>query len=123
MEEAGEQLAIHPAFPLQRCADSSHEPVTASRECPCCHPYRVNLIPSGRRRFNEVAGTNLDRLAGISDGIFAVGMTLLVLGLALPTLSAVRTEADLWQALLRLGPSVLVYTMSVMTLGIFSVGQ
>jgi len=82
----------------------------------------VNLIPGGRRRFNELAGTNLDRLAGISDGIFSVGMTLLVLGLAVPTLSA-RTEGDLWQALLRLGPNVLVYTMSFMTLGIFWVGQ
>jgi uncharacterized membrane protein len=36
----------------------------------------------GGRRFNEFAGTNLDRLAGISDGIFAVSMTLLVLGLS-----------------------------------------
>jgi uncharacterized membrane protein len=82
----------------------------------------VNLIPGGRRRFNELAGTNLDRLAGISDGIFAVGMTLLVLGLAVPTVSA-RTEGDLWQALLGLGPNVLVYTLSFMTLGIFWVGQ
>ena len=87
-----------------------------------CHSYEVNLIPGGRRRFNEFAGTNLDRLAGISDGIFAVGMTLLVLGLSVPTLSA-HTEGDLWQALLQLGPNALVYTMSFMTLGIFWVGQ
>jgi len=50
-------------------------------------------------------------------------MTLLVLGLSVPALSAVRTEGDLWHALLGLGPSVLVYTMSFMTLGIFWVGQ
>jgi len=82
----------------------------------------VNLIPGGRRRFNELAGTNLDRLAGISDGIFSVAMTLLVLGLAVPTLST-RTEGELWQALLRLGPNGLVYTMSFITLGIFWLGQ
>jgi uncharacterized membrane protein len=82
----------------------------------------VNPIPGGRR-FNEFAGTSLDRLAGISDGIFAVGMTLLVLGLSLPAVSAVRSEGDLWHALLGLGPNVLVYTMSFMTLGIFWVGQ
>ena len=82
----------------------------------------MHLLPRSRRRFNEFAGTNLDRLAGISDGIFAVGMTLLVLGLAVPTLSA-RTEGDLWQELVRLGPNVLVYVMSFMTLGIFWVGQ
>jgi uncharacterized membrane protein len=83
----------------------------------------VNLIRGSGRRFNEFAGTNLDRIAGISDGIFAVGMTLLVLGLSVPALSAVSTEGDLWKELLRLGPNVLVYTMSFMTLGIFWVGQ
>ena len=41
----------------------------------------MNRLRGGGRRFNEFAGTNLDRLAGISDGIFAVSMTLLVLGL------------------------------------------
>jgi uncharacterized membrane protein len=83
----------------------------------------VKLIPRTRRRFNEFAGTNLDRLAGISDGIFAVGMTLLILGLLVPAETEGRTEADLWQALLRLSPNVLVYTISFMTLGIFWVGQ
>ena len=83
----------------------------------------MNLFPGSGRRFNEFAGTNLDRLGGISDGIFAVGMTLLVLGLSVPTLGAGATEGDLWQALLRLGPNVLVYAMSFMTLGIFWVGQ
>jgi len=82
----------------------------------------VNLLRGNRRPFNEFAGTNLDRLGGISDGIFAVSMTLLVLGLAVPTLSA-HTEGDLWQALVRLGPNALVYAMSFMTLGIFWVGQ
>ena len=82
----------------------------------------MSLNPGSGRRFNEFAGTNLDRLAGISDGIFAVGMTLLVLGLAVPTLSA-RTEGDLWQALARLAPNGPVYAMSFMTLGIFWVGQ
>ena len=83
----------------------------------------MNLFRGTGRRFNEFAGTNVDRLAGISDGIFSVGMTLLVLGLSVPAVSAARTEGDLWHALLGLGPNVLVYTMSFMTLGIFWVGQ
>jgi len=83
----------------------------------------VNLFQRTGRRFNEFAGTNVDRIAGISDGVFSVGMTLLVLGLSVPALSAVRTEGDLWHALLGLGPNVLVYAMSFMTLGIFWVGQ
>jgi uncharacterized membrane protein len=77
---------------------------------------------TSRGRYNELAGRSIDRLSGISDGIFAVGMTLLVLGLAVPVVT-IRTEADLWGALLRLGPNILVYTMSFMTLGIFWVGQ
>jgi uncharacterized membrane protein len=76
-----------------------------------------------RRRFNDLVGTSIDRLAGISDGIFSVGMTLLVLGLVVPTVGSVRSDSDLWQALLRLGPSVLIYMLSFMTLGIFWVGQ
>ena len=83
----------------------------------------MNRLRGGGRRFNEFAGTNLDRLAGISDGIFAVSMTLLVLGLSVPALRAGSTEGDLWHALLGLGPNVLVYAMSFMTLGIFWVGQ
>ncbi|HEV3460495.1 MAG TPA: TMEM175 family protein [Candidatus Dormibacteraeota bacterium] len=83
----------------------------------------MNLFRGSGRRFNEFAGTNVDRVAGISDGIFSVGMTLLVLGLSVPALITVRTENDLWHELLGLGPNVLVYTMSFMTLGIFWVGQ
>jgi uncharacterized membrane protein len=83
----------------------------------------VNLFRRTGRRFNEFAGTNVDRIAGISDGVFSVGMTLLVLGLSVPALSAARTEGDLWHELLGLGPNVLVYAMSFMTLGIFWVGQ
>ena len=76
------------------------------------------------RVFNQFAGTSIDRLAGISDGIFSVGMTLLVLGLAVkPLRGAATTNSELWNALTNLGPNVLVYVMSFMTLGIFWVGQ
>ena len=80
--------------------------------------------PSGSQRiYNQFAGTSLHRLNSISDGIFAVGMTLLVLGLAVPAVEAVRTESDLWQQLTNLLPSVVTYFMSFLTLGIFWVGQ
>lgn len=81
----------------------------------------MNVI-RGRGRYNEFAGTDLSRLAGISDGIFSVGMTLLVLGLGVPMVT-VRAEGDLWHELVKLAPNILVYTMSFMTLGIFWVGQ
>ena len=52
-------------------------------------------------------------------------MTLLVLGLAVPTVvnGVPNTEGQLWDALRKLGPSVLIYTMSFATLGIFWLGQ
>lgn len=77
--------------------------------------------PQAPRRLADLSGTNPDRLSAISDGIFAVGMTLLVLGLALN--GSISTEGALWEALRRLGPNVLVYTMSFVTLGIFWLGQ
>jgi len=83
----------------------------------------VSQNPGIRRRYNDLAGTNLGRLAGISDGIFSVGMTLLVLGLAVPALRPGSTDSDLWHELLKLAPNVLIYTMSFITLGIFWVGQ
>jgi uncharacterized membrane protein len=84
----------------------------------------VSRIPGARRRFADLSANNPDRLAGLSDGIFSVGMTLLVLGLAVPVLSgSSTTEGQLWEALRRLGPSILVYTMSFITLGIFWAGQ
>jgi uncharacterized membrane protein len=74
-------------------------------------------------RFNDIAGRSVERLAGISDGVFSVGMTLLGLGLAVPAISSASSEAELLQHLANLGPSLLVYAMSFMTLGIFWVGQ
>ena len=75
------------------------------------------------RFYNQLAGSNLRRLEAISDGIFAVGMTLLVLGLAVPAVSAVHTESDLLGQLRDLLPAVVTYFMSFLTLGIFWVGQ
>lgn len=80
--------------------------------------------PPGRTPYyNVIAGRSLERLSGISDGIFSVGMTLLVLGLGVPAAAGIRTEADLARALAPLLPSIVTYTMSFLTLGIFWVAQ
>ena len=79
------------------------------------------LEPS--RVYNQVAGTSLHRLTAISDGIFAVGMTLLVLGLTVPAAQGITTEADLLRQLGNLVPAIVTYFMSFLTLGIFWVGQ
>jgi uncharacterized membrane protein len=73
--------------------------------------------------YNRFAGQNLHRLEALSDGIFAVAMTLLVLDLRAPAAAAIHGEGDLVRALLALSPRLVTYLMSFMTLGIFWVGQ
>jgi uncharacterized membrane protein len=85
----------------------------------------MSRTPGFRARLKDLTGTDPDRLEAISDGIFSVGMTLLVLGLTVPLLLTGKhtTETQLWTALRELAPEVLIYTISFMTLGIFWVGQ
>src|SRR5579875_2900315 len=58
--------------------------------------------------YNRIAGQNVERLAALSDGIFAVAMTLLFLELHVPV---------------ALAPRLAMYLMSFLTLGIFWMGQ
>src|SRR5437660_1366707 len=75
--------------------------------------------------YDRVAGLNHERIAALSDGIFAVAMTLLVLGVTLPAVSSVHAgdEGSLLRALGGLAPRLVPYVMSFLTLGIFWVGQ
>jgi uncharacterized membrane protein len=73
--------------------------------------------------YNRIQGRNLDRLAALSDGIFAFAMTLLVLDLRLPAAAQVHGERELLAALAALGPQWITYAMSFLTLGIFWAGQ
>jgi uncharacterized membrane protein len=74
-------------------------------------------------RYNLIAGQSVERLAALSDGIFAVAMTLLVLDLHVPVSEAIHSDHDLAYALLPLAPRLLAYMMSFLTLGMFWVGQ
>jgi uncharacterized membrane protein len=73
--------------------------------------------------YNEIAGRSTERLASLSDGVFAFAMTLLVLDLRVPAVETVHSEAGLRAALAALAPNLLTYFLSFMTLGIFWVAQ
>jgi uncharacterized membrane protein len=73
--------------------------------------------------YNRIQGRNLERLAALSDGIFAVAMTLLVLDLHTPLAEHIHSERELLAGLCALGPQWLAYGMSFLTLGIFWAGQ
>jgi hypothetical protein len=45
--------------------------------------------------YNRIQGRSVERLAALSDGIFAVAMTLLVLDLHIPTAAEVHGEREL----------------------------
>jgi uncharacterized membrane protein len=72
--------------------------------------------------YNRIAGQSLERLAALSDGVFAIAMTIIVLEIRLPAVE-VTSEADLLRALGTLEPRMLTYLLSFLTLGIFWLGQ
>ncbi|WP_263358431.1 TMEM175 family protein [Acidicapsa ligni] len=73
--------------------------------------------------YNVIQGRSLERLAALSDGIFAVAMTLLVLDIHIPAAAGIHSEMDLLHALTELAPQGAAYVMSFLTLGIFWAGQ
>lgn len=73
--------------------------------------------------YNRIAGQSVERLAALSDGIFAVAMTLLVLDLHMPAREAIHDSRELGHAMVSLAPQLTAYMMSFITLGIFWIGQ
>src|SRR5271155_919408 len=73
--------------------------------------------------YNAIQGRSLERLAALSDGIFAVAMTLLVLDIHIPSAEAIHSEVELCRALTAMAPQWVAYLMSFLTLGIFWAGQ
>lgn len=73
--------------------------------------------------YNFLAGQSVERLAALSDGIFAVAMTLLVLDLRIPAEQAVHSKREFLAALAALAPRLVMYMMSFLMLGIIWVGQ
>jgi uncharacterized membrane protein len=77
----------------------------------------------GSTQYNALAGTNVERLTALSDGVFAIALTLLVLDLKVPAADAIHSSRDLTQALIGLSPKFLIWGISFLTVGIFWVGQ
>ena len=76
-----------------------------------------------KQHYNQFAGQSLESLISLSNNIFAFAMTLLVLKIRIPAHESVHTGQDLLAVLYSFSPHVLTWLMSVLTLGIFWVGQ
>lgn len=75
--------------------------------------------------YNRFSGQSLERVTALSDGVFAVAMTLLVLDVRVPVSAAGRalTDHGLAEAMLRLAPSFAAYMLSFTMLGTFWLAQ
>jgi uncharacterized membrane protein len=73
--------------------------------------------------YNQIAGQKVQRIEAISDGVFAIALTLLVLDIKVPIGDGIRSERQLFDSLCALTPKFLAYFLSFMTLGIFWTGQ
>jgi uncharacterized membrane protein len=73
--------------------------------------------------YNQITGQSLERLGALSDGIFAVAMTLLVLDLHVPASEVIHSQGELWHTLAEAAPQLISYILSFLTLGIFWNGQ
>ena len=70
-----------------------------------------------------LAGLRPGRLAALTDGIFAIAMTLLVLNLQVPKLAAGAGSGELPHDLLKLWPKLLSYALSFVVVGVYWVGH
>lgn len=76
-----------------------------------------------KKTYNHLAGQKISRIEALSDGLFAIAMTLLILGIAVPSAKGIATEKEVGQLLLTLAPKFLTYLLGFITLGIFWVGH
>jgi uncharacterized membrane protein len=74
-------------------------------------------------QYNQFAGQKIGRIEALSDGVFAIALTLLVLEIKMPPAEDAKTELDLLHSLTPLLPRLLSYFLSFMTMGIFWTGQ
>ncbi len=76
-----------------------------------------------RTHYNTLAGGEVGRIAALSDGLFAIAATILVLDFHTPEPADIHSEAELLHALMASAPRLLPWLLSLLTLGIFWLGQ
>jgi len=71
------------------------------------------------RRYDQISGQGTQRIEFLSDGVFAIALTILVLDIKVPVSENISSESSLVIAFSQLTPKLLAYFLSFMTLGIF----
>lgn len=73
--------------------------------------------------YNRIAGQRIARIEALSDGVFAIAMTILVFNLKDPLERRTQSDAELLLSLKNMLPAFLSFFLSFTTLGIFWTGQ
>ena len=73
----------------------------------------------GEKDESKDAEYGLTRVLALTDGVFGIAATLLVIELIVPTLSAGATSADLWNALSEEFHTFLAYLLSFFIIGVW----
>jgi len=73
--------------------------------------------------YNSIAGQRSQRMEALSDGVFSIALTLLVLDIKVGIDTGIKTEKELLGLFLSLTPKILSYFMSFITLGMFWVAH
>jgi len=73
--------------------------------------------------YDQISGQSIHRLEFLSDGVFAICFTLLILDIRVPVSEGIHSEQGLAHAFAALSPKLAAYFLSFMTLGIFWVAQ
>ena len=73
--------------------------------------------------YNKISGQDTGRIIAISDGVFGVALTLLVLEIRVPVLETIHSESELIEVFFTLKEKFLVYLLAFMTTGIFWLGH
>ena len=68
---------------------------------------------------NSYTGLKPNRMETLSDGVFAIVMTLLVIELSVPLVSKLKAAEELGGMLIEMWPKFLAFTISFLILGLF----
>lgn len=81
----------------------------------------ISMKPVGTPERSE--GLSTHRIEALSDGVFSIAMTLLILDIRVPVVSLISGQPSLAHRLFELWPRLLSYATSFMILGIYWIGQ
>jgi uncharacterized membrane protein len=75
------------------------------------------------KNYNQIAGLRTPRIEALSDGVFAIAMTLLTFDIKVPISDVIHSDAELLKAFTGLAPKLLTYLLGFITLGIYWAAQ